>query len=245
MSGLDLGGRVGVVTGGSQGIGRACVEALAARGARVAVFDLRPEDAPDAAAMALEVNVADTAAVEAAFADVVERLGRLDFGVNNAGIDVETEPSEEWHAAPFGTTVDVNLGGVYHCMREEVAAMRRGGGGAIVNIGSVAAIVGTPTKPAYAASKHALVDLTRTAAIQFGPDGIRTNIVCPGGTLTPLAEQGMKDDPKLRKRIIATCPLGRLAEPAEIAQAVLWLVSDCASYVNGAVIPVDGGYTAA
>ncbi len=123
--------------------------------------------------------------------------------------------------------------------------MRKNGGGAIVNIGSVAAIVGTPTRPAYAASKHALVGLTRTAAIQFGPDAIRTNIVCPGGTRTPLAEQGMVDDPDLRARILATCPLRRLAEPSEIAQAVLWLASSSASYVNGAVIPVDGGYTAA
>lgn len=245
MSGLDMTGRVGVVTGGSQGIGRACVDALSAQGARVVVFDLRPEDAPAAAAMALAVDVADARAVELAFAQVVEQLGRLDFAVNNAGIDIETEPAEEWLAAPFAGTLAVNLGGVYHCMRQEVAWMRKNGGGSIVNIGSVAALVGTPTRPAYTASKHALVGLTRTAAIQFGPDGIRTNIVCPGGTRTPLAEQGMIDDPKLRARIIATCPLRRLAEPAEIAQAVLWLASSSASYVNGAVIAVDGGYTAA
>ena len=245
MSGLDMKGKVGVVTGGSQGIGRACVEALAAQGARVAVFDLRPEDAPEVAAMALKVDVADAGAVEAAFARVVEKLSRLDFAVNNAGIDIETDPAAEWLAAPFTRTLAVNLGGVYHCMRQEIALMRRNGGGSIVNIGSVAAIVGTPTRPSYAASKHALVGLTRTAAIQFGPDAIRTNIVCPGGTRTPLAEQGMIDDPKLRDRILETCPLRRLAEPSEIAQAVLWLASSSASYVNGAVIPVDGGYTAA
>lgn len=245
MSGLDMRGRVGVVTGGSQGIGRACVEALAAQGARVVVFDLRPEDAPGVAAMVLKVDVADAAAVEAAFIQVVEKFGRLDFAVNNAGIDIETEPAQEWIAAPFAGTIGVNLGGVFHCMRQEIALMRRSGGGSIVNIGSVAALVGTPARPAYTASKHALVGLTRTAAIQFGPDNIRTNIVCPGGTRTPLAEQGMIDDPTLRERIVATCPLRRLAEPAEIAQAVLWLASSSASYVNGAVIPVDGGYTAA
>lgn len=245
MSGLDMTGKVGVVTGGSQGIGRACVEALAAQGAHVVVFDLAPENAPDAAAMALKVDVADAASVEAAFVKVVEKYGRLDFAVNNAGIDIETEPSEEWLAAPFGKTLDVNLAGAYHCMRQAIAQMRKNGGGAIVNIGSVAAIVGTPTRPAYAASKHALVGLTRTAAIQFGPDNIRTNIVCPGGTLTPLMEQVMSDNPMLRDHIAASCPLRRLAEPAEIAQAVLWLASSSASYVNGAVIPVDGGYTAA
>jgi NAD(P)-dependent dehydrogenase (short-subunit alcohol dehydrogenase family) len=130
-------------------------------------------------------------------------------------------------------------------MRKAVALMRKNGGGSIVNIGSVAAIVGTPTRPAYAASKHALVGLTRTAAIQFGPDNIRSNIVCPGGTRTPLMEQVMNDNPMLRDHIAASCPLRRLAEPSEIAQAVLWLASGSSSYVNGAVIPVDGGYTAA
>ena len=245
MSGLDMKGKVGIVTGGSQGIGRACVEALAEQGAQVVVFDLAPESAPKAAALALKVNVADSASIDAAFKQVTEKFGRVNFLINNAGIDIETEPSDEWLSAPFGKTLDVNLAGAFHCMRKAVALMRKNGGGSIVNIGSVAAIVGTPTRPAYAASKHALVGLTRTAAIQFGPDNIRTNIVCPGGTRTPLMEQVMNDNPMLRDHIAASCPLRRLAEPSEIAQAVLWLASGSSSYVNGAVIPVDGGYTAA
>ena len=245
MSGLDMKGKVGIVTGGSQGIGRACVDALAEQGAQVIVFDLAPENAPAAAALALKVNVADSASIDAAFKQVAEKFGRVDFLINNAGIDIETEPSEEWLSAPFGKTLDVNLSGAYHCMRQAIVLMRKNGGGSIVNIGSVAAIIGTPTRPAYAASKHALVGLTRTAAIQFGPDNIRTNIVCPGGTRTPLMEQVMSDNPMLRDHIAASCPLRRLAEPAEIAQAVLWLASGSSSYVNGAVIPVDGGYTAA
>lgn len=245
MSGLDMKGKVGIVTGGSQGIGRACVEALAEQGAQVVVFDLAPESAPEAAALALKVNVADSASIDAAFKHVAEKFGRVDFLINNAGIDIETEPSDEWLSAPFGKTLDVNLAGAFHCMRKAVALMRKNGGGSIVNIGSVAAIVGTPTRPAYAASKHALVGLTRTAAIQFGPDNIRSNIVCPGGTRTPLMEQVMNDNPMLRDHIAASCPLRRLAEPSEIAQAVLWLASGSSSYVNGAVIPVDGGYTAA
>ena len=245
MSGLDMKGKVGIVTGGSQGIGRACVEALAEQGAQVVVFDLAPESAPEAAALALKVNVADSASIDAAFKHVAEKFGRVDFLINNAGIDIETEPSDEWLSAPFGKTLDVNLAGAFHCMRKAVALMRKNGGGSIVNIGSVAAIVGTPTRPAYAASKHALVGLTRTAAIQFGPDNIRSNIVCPGGTRTPLMEQVMNENPMLRDHIAASCPLRRLAEPSEIAQAVLWLASGSSSYVNGAVIPVDGGYTAA
>ena len=245
MSGLDMKGKVGIVTGGSQGIGRACVEALAEQGAQVIVFDLAPESAPEAAALALKVNVADSASIDAAFKQVTEKFGRVNFLINNAGIDIETEPSDEWLSAPFGKTLDVNLAGAFHCMRKAVALMRKNGGGSIVNIGSVAAIVGTPTRPAYAASKHALVGLTRTAAIQFGPDNIRSNIVCPGGTRTPLMEQVMNDNPMLRDHIAASCPLRRLAEPSEIAQAVLWLASGSSSYVNGAVIPVDGGYTAA
>ena len=245
MSGLDMKGKVGIVTGGSQGIGRACVEALAEQGAQVVVFDLAPESAPEAAALALKVNVADSASIDAAFKQVTEKFGRVNFLINNAGIDIETEPSDEWLSAPFGKTLDVNLAGAFHCMRQAIALMRKNGGGSIVNIGSVAAIVGTPTRPAYAASKHALVGLTRTAAIQFGPDNIRSNIVCPGGTRTPLMEQVMNDNPMLRDHIAASCPLRRLAEPSEIAQAVLWLASGSSSYVNGAVIPVDGGYTAA
>jgi len=245
MSGLDMKGKVGIVTGGSQGIGRACVEALAEQGAQVVVFDLAKESAPEAAELALKVNVADSASIDAAFKQVTEKFGRVNFLINNAGIDIETEPSDEWLSAPFGKTLDVNLAGAFHCMRKAVALMRKNGGGSIVNIGSVAAIVGTPTRPAYAASKHALVGLTRTAAIQFGPDNIRSNIVCPGGTRTPLMEQVMNDNPMLRDHIAASCPLRRLAEPSEIAQAVLWLASGSSSYVNGAVIPVDGGYTAA
>ena len=245
MSGLDMKGKVGIVTGGSQGIGRAWVEALAEQGAQVVGVDLAKESAPEAAELALKVNVADSASIDAAFKQVTEKFGRVNFLINNAGIDIETEPSDEWLSAPFGKTLDVNLAGAFHCMRKAVALMRKNGGGSIVNIGSVAAIVGTPTRPAYAASKHALVGLTRTAAIQFGPDNIRSNIVCPGGTRTPLMEQVMNDNPMLRDHIAASCPLRRLAEPSEIAQAVLWLASGSSSYVNGAVIPVDGGYTAA
>ena len=244
MNGWDLGGKVGVVTGGCSGIGRAIVETLVRDGATVAIFDLAPNDPPAGAGLALKVDVADEPSVAAGFAAVEERFGRLDFLVNNAGIDIETTPSEEWLAEPLDRNIDVNLKGVYHCMRHGVARMRKKGSGSIVNIGSVASLVGTPTRPVYGASKHAVVGLTRTAGIQFGPDNIRTNIVCPGGTRTDLLEKVMTDNPVLRDQIAASCPMRRLAEPSEIADVVAWLVSSRSSFVNGAVIPVDGGSTA-
>lgn len=244
MRGFELSGRVGVVTGGASGIGRAIVEALAQEGASVVVFDLAPDTAPASAALSLAVDVSNDSAVAAAFAAVDDRFDRLDFLVNNAGVDIETAPSEEWLQAPLDKTVDVDLKGVYHCMRHAITRMRKHKSGSIVNIGSVAAAVGVAMKPAYTASKHAAVGLTRTAGIQFGQDNIRTNIVCPGGTRTELLERVMADNPALREQIAAACPMRRLAEPAEIADAVLWLVSARSSFVNGAVVAVDGGYTA-
>ncbi|WP_161566034.1 SDR family NAD(P)-dependent oxidoreductase [Caenibius tardaugens] len=241
MTGFQINGHVGVVTGGCSGIGRAIAETLIGEGAQVVVFDLSPDDAPTGTALALNVDVSDEQAVARAFATIEDRFGDLDFAVNNAGIDIETEPSEEWLAGPLDRTIDVDLKGVYHCMRHAIALMRPRKSGAIVNIGSVAALVGTATRPVYAASKHAVTGLTRTAAIQFGEDNIRTNIVCPGGTRTDLLEKVMTDNPVLRDHIVASCPMRRLAEPSEIADAVLWLVSPRSSFVNGAVISVDGG----
>ena len=244
MKGFELTGKIGVVTGGCNGIGRAIVETLLEEGATVIAFDLAIHNPPTGAALALEVDVSDEAAVSAAFGSVDERFGRLDFCVNNAGIDIETEPFEEWLGGPLDKTIEVDIKGVYHCMRHAVARMRPLKSGSIVNIGSVAAMVGAETRPAYTASKHAVIGLTRTAALQFGRDNIRTNVVCPGGTRTALLEQVMSDNPVMRDHIIATSPMRRLAEPREIADAVTWLVSPRSSYVNGAVIAVDAGYTA-
>jgi NAD(P)-dependent dehydrogenase (short-subunit alcohol dehydrogenase family) len=245
MSGWQLEGKVGIVTGGGSGIGLAIVETLVREGATVVVFDVKPDTAPQSAALALAVDVADEPQVAAAFRAFDERFERLDFLVNNAGIDIETVPSEEWLSEPFDRTVDVDVKGVFHCMRHAISRMRPRNGGSIVNIGSVAALVGVATRPAYGASKHAVVGLTRTAGIQFGQYNIRTNVVCPGGTRTELLEKVMTDNPALREQIVKTSPMRRLAEPSEIADAVAWLVSPRSSFVNGAVIPVDGGYTAA
>jgi NAD(P)-dependent dehydrogenase (short-subunit alcohol dehydrogenase family) len=245
MTGWGLEGSIGIVTGGASGIGFAIAEALAAEGAVVVVFDLNPATAPASAAFTVAVDVADEAAVAAAFAAFDQRFDRLDFLVNNAGIDIETVPTPEWQDGPLHRTIDVDIKGTYHCMRHAITRMLPRRAGSIVNIGSVAALVGTATRPAYAASKHAVVGLTRTASLQFGPDNIRTNVVCPGGTRTDLLERVMTDNPELREQILSSNPMRRLAEPSEIADAVAWLVSPRSSFVNGAVIPVDGGYTAA
>jgi NAD(P)-dependent dehydrogenase (short-subunit alcohol dehydrogenase family) len=245
MTGWGLEGKVGIVTGGASGIGRSIVQTLTAEGAAVVVFDLNPTTAPASAALAIEVDVSDEPAVAAAFVTFDQRFDRLDFLVNNAGIDIETVPSQEWQDGPLNRTIDVDIKGTYHCMRHAIARMRPRKAGSIVNLGSVAALVGTVTRPVYAASKHAVVGLTRTASVQFGPDNIRTNVICPGGTRTDLLEQVMTDNPELREQIVSSNPMRRLAEPSEIADAVAWLVSPRSSFVNGAVIPVDGGYTAA
>ncbi len=244
MKGFDLAGKVGVVTGGCSGIGRVIAEHLVAEGASVIVFDLAPDNAPEGSALSLRVDVSDEQAVADAFAVIDRQFDRCDFLVNNAGIDIETVPSEEWLSGPLDKTIEVDLKGVYHCMRHAITRMRKQKSGSIVNIGSVASIVGTPTRPVYAASKHAVLGLTRTASAQFGPENIRTNAICPGGTRTDLLERVMTDNPQLRDHIVASNPMRRLAEPSEIADAVLWLVSSRSSFVNGAVIPVDGGYTA-
>lgn len=221
MKGFELTGRVGIVAGGGKGIGRSIAETLAAEGATVVVFDLVPDSAPTGVALMLKVDVSDEEAVAAAFATVDQRFGRVDFLVNNSGIDIETVPSEEWLSGPLDKTIEVNLKGVYHYMRHAISRMRQQKNGSIVNIGSVASTVGVPTRPAYAASKHALVGLTRTAGIQFGQDYVRVNAVCPGGPRTDLLTQVMADNPSLREQITASCSMRRLAEPEEIADAVM------------------------
>ena len=245
MTGWGREGKVGFVTGGASGIGLAIVETLTRQGATVGAYDLNPATAPESAALALEVDVSDEPAVVAAFAVVDERFEQLDFLVNDAGIDIETGPSLEWLTDPLNGTIEVDMKGVYHCMRHAISQMRQRESGSIVNLGSVAALVGTATRPVDAASKDAVVGLTRTAGIEFGRENIRTNIVCPGGTRTPFRETVMTDNPELREQVASGNPMRLLEEPSEIADAVAWLVSPRSSFVSGAVLPVDGGFSAA
>jgi NAD(P)-dependent dehydrogenase (short-subunit alcohol dehydrogenase family) len=242
-------GKVALVTGAAGGIGRASALEFAARGAAVVVTD-RAEDVEETAqaiteaggtACAEVTDVADPDAVRVLIERTMQRFGRLDFAHNNAGVSgtglvAELEPEE------FERIIRVNLMGVFACLRYELPPMLRAGAGAIVNTASIWAFTGSRGKSAYTASKHAVVGLTRAAALDHGGGGVRINAVAPG----PIETAMTAAVPAERMRdIVARTAEGRMGQPHEVARAVAWLCSDEASYVNGAVLPVDGGWLAA
>jgi NAD(P)-dependent dehydrogenase (short-subunit alcohol dehydrogenase family) len=239
-------GRVAMVTGAGSGIGRASAVAFAAAGAAVTVVDV---DADAAAAtvemvestggrgLAVVADVADPEAVDGAVAATVERFGRLDAAHNNAGITGERLPTHDISVEQWRRTLDVNLTGVWLCMRAQIPAMLAGGGGAIVNTSSGSGLVGTADLSAYSASKFGIIGLTRSAAVELGDRGIRVNAICPGFVGTPMLLAFAEQNPDwLAERAIRG---GRMARPDEMAAAVLWLCSDAASYINGVALPVD------
>jgi len=248
----SLAGRAGIVTGGGSGLGRATALELAARGASVVVAD-RTADAVtavvaeiEAAGGAARAHVADVTDPEACVGIVaacVDAFGRLDVAVNSAGTtgtpaSIVDYPLDAWRA-----TMAVNLDGVFFSMRAELAVMVPAGSGAIVNIASGAGLVGFAGLPAYVASKHGVVGLTKSAAIECAPRGVRVNCVCPGSARTPMLEGFMGGDPKMERAMAAGAPIGRLATPEEIAHAIVWLCTDDASYMVGHALAVDGGAT--
>lgn len=256
MAGLD--GRVAVVSGAAGAIGVATVRRLAAEGASIVATDLPGAPLGDAVAaatrsgskaVAVEADVTSSADWDRAVAEAVDRFGGLDILVNNAGIEGEVAPISEQNDAVFRKVMEVNVLGVFLGMRAAAPRLVERGGGAIVNLASIAGLQGTPGIAAYGASKHAVVGLTRTGALELGPSGVRVNAVCPApveGRMMRSLESGLApDDPEaLRRMIASTNPLGRYAEPQDVAAMVTWLASDDAGYVNGAAIPVDGGSTA-
>ncbi|MCK8787358.1 glucose 1-dehydrogenase [Roseomonas sp. NAR14] len=241
-----------IVTGGGSGIGRAAALLFAREGGQVVVADRSAEQARATAgmitaaggrALAVAVDVAESVRC----ADMVERcleaFGRLDIAFNNAGVgstgfDLPEEDEEAWDRIAA-----VNLKGVFLCMKYEIPAMRRGGGGVIVNTASVAGLVGEKGIATYAATKHGVVGMTRTAALDHIGENIRINAVCPGGTLTPMVARSMQR-PGVAELRMARHPIGRFAQPEEIARAALFLASDDASFIVGHALPVDGGLTA-
>ena len=240
---MRLEGKVAMVTGAASGIGRATARTLAREGAAVMCADINTEGAQETAdaiaadggtAAIVQLDVTDEAAVQAALAATVEELGALHILINDAGISGR---GREYHAV-----IDVNLNGVYYCLEHGAPLIEQHGGGAIVSLSSIMGLVGG-SAPAYTASKHGVLGLTRTYALIYGGRGVRVNCVNPGYIETPMTEFMLRDDAR-REESIALHPIGRLGKPEDVANAILFLASDDASFVTGVALPVDGGYTA-
>ena len=249
----ELIGKVAFVTGGSAGIGRAAAMALAAEDAAVVVADVDTVRGEEVAAEIrgkggrahfVRVDVSDDAQVASAIAETVSTFGGLDLAFNNAGIEGAQAVTHECTPENWTRTLAVNLTGVWQCMRHEIPAMLERGGGSIVNNSSVAGLVGFNGIPAYAASKHGMLGLTKTAALEYADRGIRVNAVCPGVIDTEMIDRFTGQQAEVEAALLATEPVGRLGRPEEIADAVVWLCSARASFVTGQAIAVDGGFVA-
>lgn len=245
----DFSGKVALITGASGGIGRATAIGFARAGASVVVSDVNVAGGEETVgliesaggkAIFQACDVADADAVKALVRQAVDTYGRLDFGHNNAGVAHMT--ADEWDEAVWNRSVSINLDGVMHCMREEAAAMLKNGGGAMVNTASINGFTGNAVQPGYVATKHGVIGLTRHGALKWARDNIRVNAVCPGVIETPMTDDVARN-PEMRKVMEAMTPMGRMGQPEEIANAVLWLCSDQASFVTGHPLVIDGGAT--
>jgi NAD(P)-dependent dehydrogenase (short-subunit alcohol dehydrogenase family) len=246
-------GKVALVTGGASGIGRATALTFAREGAKLIIADMNEDGGQQTAHMIREnggeaifvkTDVTQATAVEALISKAVETYGRLDCAHNNAGVTQRAYPStaeypeDDWHRV-----LAVNLTGVWLCMKYEIPQMLKHEGGAIVNTASVAGLVGLAGRSAYVASKHGVVGITRTAALEYAKQGIRVNCVCPGYIRTPMVEYVLQHaGAQMEAQMVAREPIGRLGTPEEIAETVVWLCSDAASFVTGHTMTVDGGY---
>ena len=242
-----------LVTGGGSGIGRAAALAFATEGARVIIADVNDDaggetsraiEAQGGAAAFVHADMRDAAQVEAMVHFAAERWGRLDCAFNNAGIGGPTLPLADYADEDYDAILDINMRGVFLCMKYELPLMVRQGGGSIVNTASIAAFGGSVETAPYSASKAAIVSLTRSAAKGYARHGIRVNAICPGATDTPLPFRRPVPREEFRAQMDKMIPLGRMARPEEIARAVLWLSSADASYVTGHMLVADGGLIA-
>jgi NAD(P)-dependent dehydrogenase (short-subunit alcohol dehydrogenase family) len=248
----DFTGQVALVTGAAYGMGLATAQAFAEGGAAVVLADLNAGAVELAAqslldaghrAIGIACDVADEAQAAAAVDKAVERYGRLDMALNCAGVQAPPSDVADEDAADFDRVNAVNLRGVWAAQKHELRQMRAQGFGAIVNCSSLGGLVGLPERAAYHASKHGVIGLTRSAAVEYAPRGIRINVVCPGVVETPMVASMLEGQADAMAEIIAQQPIGRLGRAEEVAAAAVWLCSPAASFVVGAELPVDGGYT--
>lgn len=249
----QLAEKVALITGSGSGIGRETAVLFAQHGAKIAIADVNANSGKETVQMItkaggdaffIQADVSQANQVESMVGEVVARYGRLDVAFNNAGIEGAPVRTTDVSEADFDQIMAVNVKGVWLCLKYEIKQMVHQGGGVIVNAASVAGLVGTHSMPVYGASKHAVIGLTKSAALEYARKGIRINAICPSIIRTPMVERGFAEFPQFVEATKRLNPMRRLGEPKEVAEAVLWLCSDAASFVNGTALTIDGGFTA-